>query len=92
MEKIIAINYLQQRGNAAVDKRKKESSLIQYVGFVGKIIKLIDLFKGYVFPQKKSLYHMNKYNKIKPAMTKKQIAAVSEKICKASIKGFNNYD
>jgi len=75
-----------------MEKRKKESSLIQHHGKFGKIRKLISSIINSIFPKKQIFYVTGEKNALTPAMSRRQIAAVKDKICKAAIKGFNSFD
>ena len=75
-----------------MDKRKKESSLVQYNGIVGKIKKFVLFIINGVFPKKQVFYVAGEKNALRPAMSRRQISSVKNRICKAAFKRFKGLD
>jgi len=75
-----------------MNNSKKESPLKQYNGVFGKIRKIIDTIVNGVFPKKQVFYVAGEKNALTPAMSRRQITTVKDKICKAAFKGFSSLD
>ena len=80
------------RKGSSMDKRKKESSLIQYNGIIVKIKKLMTFVFNGLVPKKQVFYVAGEKNALRPAMSRRQISSVKNRICKAAFKRFKGLD